>query len=176
MRCALIVRSREYRGKIPRGGSLASGRTKIRAGTRLSGKMTRAIQLGVVAGIGLAAFLLLLKGFRAKEEPFTERLVRDAEQLNGALPEIVSRGVRLDKAAAGPGNAFSYFYTVLEESTAREITGSAARLAELRAQLKQRVCLSMPEYREHGTVVRYALRSSHGRSVADISIDPRQCD
>jgi hypothetical protein len=89
---------------------------------------------------------------------------------------MVSNGVRLDKAMAGPGNVFIYFYTVLDENTAKQLSAGADGVSELRTQLKERVCLSMQDYRDHGVVVKYALRGVDGRELATVSIDPRACD
>jgi hypothetical protein len=138
-------------------------------------EMNRAMQLGLAA-LGLALTLLVARSFRTGEEPLAPDLARDAERLNATLPEMVSNGVRLDKAMAGPGNVFSYFYTVLYENTARELGDGAAGVSALRTQLKERVCLSMQEYRAHGVVVKYRLRAADGRTLANVSIDPRACD
>jgi hypothetical protein len=102
-------------------------------------------------------------------------LEREAEELNATLPEMVSENVRLDKATTGPGNALTYFYTVVDDNEADAIAADIRKTDKLRAQLLQRVCTMMPEYRERGTVVGYTLRNSIGSTIAEISINPRDC-
>ena len=107
--------------------------------------------------------------------PDEESLARDAERLNRTLPEMVSEGIRLDKTSAGPGNSFTYIYTVVDDPMAESIPGSGGRLNELRLQLHERVCTMMPEYAENGTVVNYLLKDNSGAILARISVDPKDC-
>jgi len=102
-------------------------------------------------------------------------LEREAEELNATLPEMVSENVRLDKATTGPGNALTYFYTVTDDREADAIASDVRKKDKLKAQLLQRVCTMMPEYRERGTVVGYTLRNAVGSTVAEISVNPRDC-
>jgi hypothetical protein len=102
-------------------------------------------------------------------------LDREAEVLNATLPEMVSEGVRLDKVTAGPGNVFNYIYTIVSEETAKNLVGNSNKLADLRAQLHERVCSMMPAYRENGTVVSYSLKDNNGAAIAEVSINPRDC-
>ena len=108
-------------------------------------------------------------------EPFSATMERDAARINATLPEMVSEGVRLDKAAAGPGNAFNYIYTVVDDGDARKIAGDKRELDKLKAQLRERVCTVMPAYRENETIVTYSLRDNAGGPVAEISINPKDC-
>ena len=102
-------------------------------------------------------------------------LEREAEELNATLPEMVSENVRLDKATTGPGNALTYFYTIVDDGEADAVASDIRRKDKLRKQLLQRVCTMMPEYRERGTVVGYTLRNAIGSTIAEISINPRDC-
>jgi hypothetical protein len=102
-------------------------------------------------------------------------LEREADELNATLPEQVSENVRLDKATTGPGNAFTYVYTVVDDAAAQDFRRNYVELNKLKQQLKERVCTMMPEYRNRGTVVGYSLRDNSGKSIAEISVDPREC-
>jgi hypothetical protein len=110
-----------------------------------------------------------------KKEPISAVLEREAAELNATLPEMVSRSVRLDKAAAGPGNAFAYFYTIVDDDVAKRMSGNSVELDKLKAQLKERVCTNMPAYRENGTIVTYSVKSNAGVTIADVSINPKHC-
>jgi hypothetical protein len=102
-------------------------------------------------------------------------LEREAEELNATLPEMVSENVRLDKATTGPGNALTYFYTIVDEGEARAMASDIRKTDKLRGQLLQRVCTMMPDYRERGTIVGYTLRDPAGSTIAEISVNPRDC-
>jgi hypothetical protein len=102
-------------------------------------------------------------------------LEREAEELNATLPEMVSEGVLLDKATAGPGNSFHYSYTIVDDDAARGFAENPNKLDGLRKQLHERVCLSMPDLRANGTIVRYALKDNNGAMIADVSINPGDC-
>jgi hypothetical protein len=102
-------------------------------------------------------------------------LEREAEELNATLPEMVSENVRLDKATTGPGNALTYFYTIVDEGEARAMASDIRKTDKLRGQLLQRVCTMMPDYRERGTIVGYTLRDPAGSAIAEISVNPRDC-
>ena len=102
-------------------------------------------------------------------------LEREAEELNATLPEMVSENVRLDKATTGPGNALTYFYTIVDDGEAQAIAADVRKTDKLRTQLLQRVCTMMPDYRERGTIVGYTLRNSAGSTIAELSINPRDC-
>lgn len=113
--------------------------------------------------------------FGLHKEPFSVTMEREAAALNATLPEMVSDSVRLDKATAGPGNSFSYIYTIVDADAAKNMVGNVVELNKLRTQLQERVCTVMPAYRENGTIVNYSLKDVAGAAIADISIDPRDC-
>jgi hypothetical protein len=113
-----------------------------------------------------------LPGF---EEPPPFNLGIEADRLNATLPEMVSEGVRLDEARAGPKNSFTYFYTILDDDKAQDILKNQAKRDSLRAQLHDRVCFMMPAFREHGAIVIYALKDGAGRPIAEIKINSMDC-
>ncbi|MGJ0531765.1 MAG: hypothetical protein ACR65W_00460 [Methylocystis sp.] len=108
-------------------------------------------------------------------EPLSLALEREAAEVNATLPEMVSEGVRLDKATAGPGNAFNYSYTIVDDEAARTLIGNAKKLADLKTQLQERVCLTMPNHRSSGAIIRYSLKDNKGEMIADVSIDASDC-
>ncbi|MGD9544887.1 MAG: hypothetical protein AB7F41_00470 [Methylocystis sp.] len=107
--------------------------------------------------------------------PLSLTLEQEAAEVNATLPEMVSDGVRLDKTTAGPGNIFNYSYTVVDDEAARTLVGNEKKLTELKAQLQERVCLTMPQHRTSGTIIRYSLKDNKGETIADVSIDAGEC-
>jgi hypothetical protein len=139
-----------------------------------------ALEAAALVAVVVAAFLIA-RHYReslSDEEdsaPISLALEREAAEVNATLPEMVSEGVRLDQTSAGPGNIFNYSYTVVDDEAARALVGNAKKLAELRAQLQERVCLTMPHHRTSGTTVRYSLKDNRGETIADVSIEAGDC-
>lgn len=100
----------------------------------------------------------------------------DSIGLNKTLPEIVSEGVRLDRTRAGPGKTFNYFYTVLDDDQALAITKDPSRVQQIFSQLNERVCAMMPNYVNHGIVVKYHLKDRAGADLPSIIVDPTGCN
>ncbi|HYA81800.1 MAG TPA: hypothetical protein VED87_12825 [Methylocystis sp.] len=110
------------------------------------------------------------------KDPVEAVLEAEAATLNATLPEMVSENVRLDKTAAGPGNAFTYLYTLTDDASAKEIASNPVRGDELKTQLTERVCTMMPEMKKRGTFVTYSFRNNQGGAVADVKIKAKECD
>lgn len=108
-------------------------------------------------------------------EPLSLTLEREAAEVNATLPEMVSEGVRLDNTTAGPGNAFNYNYTVVDDEAARTLVGSPEKLAQLKTQLQERVCQTMPHHRASSAIIRYSLKDNEGKTIADVSVDAGDC-
>jgi len=117
---------------------------------------------------------------RVKEDPpdmgaISFALEHEAAELNATLPEQVSETMRLDKATTGPGNAFTYVYTIVDDDAAKALQRDFVQLNKLKKQLQERVCTMMPEYRARGTIVGYSLRDAAGATLAEITVNPRDC-
>jgi hypothetical protein len=108
-------------------------------------------------------------------KPSVVDLALDAVTMNKTLPEMVSDGVQLDRTSAGPGNTFNYFYTIVDDEQARDLATNPSRLEELSAQLQDRVCEMMPNYVEHGVVVKYFLKNRLGAALPTIAINSFEC-
>lgn len=109
------------------------------------------------------------------QESVIASLERDAENLNKTLPEIVSEGVRLDATEAGPGNLFTYIYTVIDDQAAKEMFANEKNIKALTAQLKNRVCVMMEDYKKNKTTVNYLFKNDLSEIIYKITIDPKEC-
>lgn len=137
--------------------------------------------------IKIASFVVILAiayfaGSRLKvdtppvdQESVIASLERDAENLNKTLPEIVSEGVRLDATEAGPGNLFTYIYTVIDDQAAKEMFANEKNINALTAQLKNRVCVMMEDYKKNKTTVNYLFKNDLSEIIYKIAIDPKEC-
>lgn len=141
---------------------------------------TGAWEAAIVIAVVASAFLLARQtreslSIDEDPEPLSLTLEREAAEVNATLPEMVSEGVRLDNTTAGPGNAFNYNYTVVDDEAARSLAASPEKLAQLKTQLQERVCLTMPQRRASGAIIRYSLKNNEGKTIADVSIDAGDC-
>jgi hypothetical protein len=109
------------------------------------------------------------------QESVIASLERDAENLNRTLPEIVSEGIRLDATEAGPGNSFTYIYTVIDDQAAKEMFGNEKNIQALTAQLKTRVCVMMQDYKKNKTTVNYLFKNDLSKIISKIIVDPKEC-
>jgi hypothetical protein len=157
---------------------LQNRRLGFRRVTRMATVKTAMQAISLV--IFLTGIFLLGRAYRSGsfpgfEEPPPFNLGIEAEKLNATLPEMVSEGVRLDEARAGPRNSFTYFYTITDDDKARDLSGNQEKLKALEAQLRDRVCSMMPTFREHGTIVIYALKDNSAGTIAEFKIDSMDC-
>ena len=136
---------------------------------------TLAFALAFAAVFLLGRYVATLNPPHEDSAAISAALEQEAAELNATLPEQVSETVRLDKATAGPGNAFAYVYTIVDAPAARKIKSDPKKSEDLKAQLLERVCTMMPAYRERGTIVSYALRNEAGATLAEIAVDPKDC-
>ena len=109
------------------------------------------------------------------QESVIASLERDAENVNKTLPEIVSQGVRLDATEAGPGNSFTYIYTVIDDQAAKEMVVNEKNIKALTDQLKNRVCVMMEDYKKNKTIVNYLFKNDLSEIIFKITIDPKEC-
>ena len=131
------------------------------------------VAAGVLAFIGGRYFQNVHQ--RSSEFSTVPDLALDAARLNKTLPEMVSEGVRLDRTSAGPGKIFNYFYTILEDDQARIMTVDPSRVRLIFLQLNERVCAMMPNYVNHGVIVKYHLRNRLGADLPSFTVDSGGC-
>jgi hypothetical protein len=97
---------------------------------------------------------------------------RDADRVNATLPKMIDDVTRLDNVSAGPGNRFTYDYTL----TNIEVTAIPPdKLNEFKATLFENVCSRLPEFRRNGTLVIYRYKSRQGDDLAEIQIPTADC-
>jgi len=97
---------------------------------------------------------------------------KDADRMNATLPKMIDDVTRLDHVAAGPGNRFTYDYTL----TAVDVTAIPPdRLNEFKSTITENVCSRLPEFRRNGTLVVYRYKSRNGDDIAEIQVPTVDC-
>lgn len=129
------------------------------------------IMAGVVGAlVSYAAVGALFKGCHPVS--FETALQRAAEDLNKKLPLKVDGQTRFDRAEAGPGLKFTYFYTLLQlppgqpdDALQQSIRGKL--LASYRDNPK------MKSYRDHNVTLVYRYHNEAGAMVCEIVVAPK---
>lgn len=153
-------------------------RATPREGDAAAWKPLVGLTLSVVIALGVGAYARKAGvGFFASRE---KQLERAAEELNKKCPIVVDEETRLDDAIPGPGDVFTYEYTLVKiakEGGWLRHEGELTPLAPetLRARLEPVVTKKAHEketpLRDHVALV-YRYADKHGQPLFEIRVDP----
>jgi hypothetical protein len=104
---------------------------------------------------------------------FDKVLVRVAEETNKALPMMVDKETRLDGTFAGPGNRFTYSYTLVGR-TSRDLDTAVLKDA-IRPKIlaNYRSHEQMKNFRDHDVELHYQYKDKNGVYITEIVISPK---
>jgi len=96
-----------------------------------------------------------------------------SQQMNRGCPVMVDKETRLDNTAGGPGNMFTYSFTLVNYGV-EEINVSALR-ETMRPHLVNMIRSNpaMNLFRRNGVTIVYKYRDKQGRPVMDIALRPQ---
>ena len=96
-----------------------------------------------------------------------------SQQMNRGCPVMVDKETRLENTAGGPGNTFTYTFTLVNYGV-EEINVQALRETMrpyLLNTLKTNPAMNM--FRANGVTIVYKYRDKRGRPVMDIALRPQ---
>ncbi len=144
------------------------------------------IKVALLIGIGFAIVWMVMPPSKIADHAFQdvqEQSVTQSDsmevflgdlssELNASLPRRVSEDARLDTTMAGPGNRFSYFYTLLSV-TADEVSESMFE-NEMAPMMKRRGINSgyLDDFFRDGTVVEFRYADLEGNPIGSFVITP----
>lgn len=137
--------------------------------------MTRATLL--VAAALLMSWFPLAPTFGQPGSPrglsIETELKSTSQQMNRGCPVMVDKETRLDNTAGGPGNMFTYTFTLVNYGV-EEINIQALR-ETIRPHLVNMVRTnpSMNLFRTNGVTIVYKYRDKLGRPLLDIALRPQ---
>lgn len=135
---------------------------------------------GLIIAMGFAGEVgkLVVQSSFPRQKPisFDQALPLISKKVNATLPMQVDKDTRCDLTSAGPGNQFTYFYSLV--NTAR---GNFDSNRFTNAKSRQLINLywtspDMVDFREHQTKLHYDFRDRNGRAVATINVGPTDSD
>lgn len=116
---------------------------------------------------GKKAVSMFQDTFGPSVEQQLEKTVREG---NKQLPKMISDDLRIDSASSGPGKRLTYNYSVLKDTTCRNLRSNTVGI-------KQSVCSNkqMQFFFSKGVVVEYTYNDPTGIEQFRIAIDPSDC-
>ena len=104
---------------------------------------------------------------------FDQVLVELSKKINTTLPMQVDRETRIDSTVAGPGNRFTYLFTLVNFTG--DVFDSAEFIEAKRKELINgyRTNPSMAELRRRQVELTYQYRDKNGNAVATIVVSPK---
>ena len=103
----------------------------------------------------------------------TRQLVQLSNQLNAGLPKQVDQETRLDTTLPGPGNRFTYLYTLVN------VSSTNFERAEFEGRMKPMLLNAykthqmMQGFRKAQVELHYSYRDRDGNEVATIVVSPK---
>lgn len=106
---------------------------------------------------------------------FETKLVQVASKLNERFPTMLDKETRIDRAVAGPGRTFTYFYTFPSHASA-EFDAEALHAA-LEPAVRRSECAipQMRELFEVGVTAYFIYRGNDGVEITRASVSPSDC-
>jgi hypothetical protein len=101
---------------------------------------------------------------------FDKVLVQASNELNKNLPMVLDKDTRLDTTIPGPGNRFTYFYTMLNYTVEQLDTNKLRSILTPNLINNYKTNKSMDEFRENNVELHYFYRDKNGKSVFDIAV------
>jgi len=100
---------------------------------------------------------------------FDRALVQTSSDMNAKLPMQVDQYTRLDSTAPGPGQRFTYLYTIsgLPAGVAPSEAAAALRPSIVNSY---KTSPQMATFREHNVEMHYVYRDAAGNHVAEIVV------
>jgi hypothetical protein len=131
------------------------------------------ILVAIIAVVGaVVARVVIPKVFPRDDAAAQERqLAEAARELNAQAPKMLDAGTRLDGGKAGPGNRFTYNYTLtqLRSTDINPAEWQRSVVPQLKTKMKSGVLAPMFK---RGTTVVYRHSGSDGVLVSEIEMSP----
>lgn len=127
------------------------------------------------AGVALVAVCVAAAFAPASAKDYSAQLQNVAATLNAHLPRQLDKATRLDHTEAGPGNTFTYDFTLVSIASG---TPKAQKVASaVRGYVLDRACHnpSVTNMLDMGVTMRYVYRGSDGGQVASFALHAADC-
>ena len=125
--------------------------------------------IGAVAGAAVVGSLRT--GHDA--DSFNRDLLRTANELNKNLPIIVDSETRWDTSMAGPGNKFTYVYTLSNRSKSELDIPTLQKTLRPPIIANYKTSSQMKGWRDGNVELHYQYKDKNGEFVFEIAVSPK---
>lgn len=101
---------------------------------------------------------------------FDKVMMNVASDMNKTLPIMVDKATRLDNTIAGPGNKFSYFFSLVEFAKADVDIEHFRQKMRPKLIAAYRSSPQMKSFRDHNVVLDYQYRDKAGEFICNLVI------
>ncbi|HMP82922.1 MAG TPA: hypothetical protein PKA41_09505 [Verrucomicrobiota bacterium] len=126
----------------------------------------------VAAVVGAVIGYAVVSGVINKGEHFDQELVKVADTLNKNLPMSVDQETRWDSTLAGPGNRFTYIYTLVNRTKDGLDVPSFIRAIRPGIISGYKTSDEMKTFRKHNVNLHYQYKDKNGEFVVEIVVSP----
>ena len=128
--------------------------------------------IGAVVGSIIAAHF-----FSGGSVKFEKQLLNASNELNKNCPMIIDKETRLDTSVGGPGKKFTYFYTLINYSSADAVGISKEKFeGAIKPNLVNniRTNKNLKLFRDMEVEMIYTYRTNDNKEFARISVKPQE--
>ena len=129
----------------------------------------------IVTALAAAVGTLLVKSLMGDDAALTvdKMLLQAANETNKTLPMMVDRDTRLDATVAGPGNRFTYSYTLVNYSKQNVDIPSLKKYLQPRLLANYKSHDQMKSFRENHVDLNYEYKDKDGVFLFAVIVSPK---
>jgi hypothetical protein len=103
---------------------------------------------------------------------FDEQLMQVSQEINKHCPFMIDQDTRLDNTIGGPGNSFTYNYTLVNYFAEEVDVDELKERIEPQMIMNIKTSPDMEQFRENNVTLLYKYRDKAGNFIFEIKISP----
>jgi len=122
--------------------------------------------------MGAALLYLMASCFSCGNDSFDKVLMKTAQEINKNCPMMIDKDTRLDTTLGGPGNRFTYYYTLINYGADDLDTEKFISLMKPRLLNNVKTNKDMETFRKKNVEIVYVYRSKDQKEIGRIILSP----
>jgi len=136
-------------------------------------KVVVILAVATVIGVALGTYAVTTLMGTDSVQSFDKTLVQLADTLNANLPMMLDKETRFDATFPGPGNRFTYIYTLLNYSKADVDPEVLRRNIQPQILANYKSHPEMKSFRDHDVELHYQYKDKSGIFMLEIVVSPK---